>query len=285
MKKKLVLGMALLGVLAFNAQAETEKVEKETLDFTKLSTQDKEAIGKIAKDYLVANPEVLIEMSNGLKAKQEQAQADQLVENTKIAIAMQEQLLNDKDTPFIGPENAKIAVVEFFDYNCVYCSRVAPEVKAIMKNNPDIKFIFKEMPIFENRFPTSKLAAQVANKVFQEKGNEAYLKFHDAVYETKHFEGDLTVADIEKAAKLVGVSAKVKPDDFTDKIDKNMKLSEKLGIHGTPSFIFMPTANQTPDNTLIMMQAASKEELQSIINQLRAKIGDGEVVAETPVKK
>lgn len=125
----------------------------------------------------------------------------------------------------------------------------------------------------------------MANKVFQEKGNEAYLKFHDAVYETKHFEGDLTVADIEKAAKLVGVSAKVKPDDFTDKIDKNMKLSEKLGIHGTPSFIFMPTANQTPDNTLIMMQAASKEELQSIINQLRAKIGDGEVVAEKPVKK
>lgn len=278
MKKKLALGMALLGAMAFNAQAET-------IDFATLSAQDKEAIGKIAKDYLVANPEVLIEMSNGLKAKQEQAQTDQLVENTKIAIAMQEQLLNDKDTPFIGPEDAKIAVVEFFDYNCVYCSRVAPEVKVIMKNNPDIKFIFKEMPIFENRFPTSKLAAQVANKVFQEKGNEAYLKFHDAVYETKHFEGDLTVADIEKAAKLVGVSAKVKPDDFTDKIDKNMKLSEKLGIHGTPSFIFMPTANQTPDNTLIMMQAASKEELQSIINQLRAKIGDGEVVAEKPVKK
>ena len=278
MKKKLALGMALLGAMAFNAQAET-------IDFATLSAQDKEAIGKIAKDYLVANPEVLIEMSNGLKAKQEQAQADQLVENTKIAIAMQEQLLNDKDSPFIGPEDAKIAVVEFFDYNCVYCSRVAPEVKVIMKNNPDIKFIFKEMPIFENRFPTSKLAAQVANKVFQEKGNEAYLKFHDAVYETKHFEGDLTVADIEKAAKLVGVSAKVKPDDFTDKIDKNMKLSEKLGIHGTPSFIFMPTANQTPDNTLIMMQAASKEELQSIINQLRAKIGDGEVVAEKPVKK
>lgn len=145
MKKKLALGMALLGAMAFNAQAET-------IDFATLSAQDKEAIGKIAKDYLVANPEVLIEMSNGLKAKQEQAQADQLVENTKIAIAMQEQLLNDKDTPFIGPEDAKIAVVEFFDYNCVYCSRVAPEVKVIMKNNPDIKFIFKEMPIFENRF-------------------------------------------------------------------------------------------------------------------------------------
>ena len=93
------------------------------------------------------------------------------------------------------------------------------------------------------------------------------------------------MTDIQKAAKLVGVDPKVKADDFTDKIDNNMKLSEKLGIHGTPSFIFMPTANQNPDNTLIVMRAASKEELQSIIDQLRAKIGDGEVIAETPVKK
>lgn len=278
MKNKLVVGMALLGALAFNAQAES-------IDFSKLTAQDKEQIGKIARDYMVANPEVLIEMSDGLKAKQQDAQAKQLEENTKIAIAMHDQILNNKDTPFIGPENAKIAVVEFFDYNCVYCSRVAPELKVIMKNNPDIKFIFKEMPIFENRFPTSKLAAQVANKVFQEKGNEAYLKFHDAIYATKHFEGELTVADVQKAAKLVGVDPKVKDDDFADKIAANMKLSEKLGIHGTPSFIFMPTSNQTPDNTLIMMQAASKEQLQDIINQLRVKIGDGEVVAETPDKK
>ncbi len=278
MKKKLVLGMALLGALAFNAQAES-------IDFSKLTAQDKEEIGKIVKDYMVAHPELLIEMSDGLKAKQQEAQEKQLEENTKIAIAMHEQILNDKDTPFIGPENAKIAVVEFFDYNCVYCSRVAPELKVIMKNNPDIKFVFKEMPIFRDKFPTSKLAAQVANKVFKEKGNEAYLKFHDALYETKHFEGELTTADIQKAAKLVGVDPKVKADDFTDKIDNNMKLSEKLGIHGTPSFIFMPTANQNPDNTLIVMRAASKEELQSIIDQLRAKIGDGEVIAETPVKK
>lgn len=276
MKKKLVLGMALLGALTFNAQAES-------IDFSKLSAKDKEEIGKIAKDYLVANPEVLIDMSNGLKAKQEQDQAKELAENTKIAVAMQDQILNDKDTPFVGPADAKIAIVEFFDYNCVYCSRVAPELKEIMKNNPDVKFVFKEMPIFANRFESSKLAAQVANKVFKEKGSEAYLKFHDAIYATKHFEGDLTIADVENAAKLVGVDPTVKSTDFADKISKNMNLSQKLGIHGTPSFIFMPTSGQTPENTLIMMQAASKEQLQSIIDQLKAKIVD--VPAEAPAKK
>jgi protein-disulfide isomerase len=278
MKKKLVLGIALLGALTFNAQAES-------IDFSKLTAQDKEEIGKIARDYMVANPEVLIEMSNGLKAKQEQAQASQLKDSAQIAIELQDQILNDKDTPFIGPENAKIAVIEFFDYNCIYCSRVAPELKVIMKNNPDIKFVFKEMPIFEDSFPTSKLAAQLANKVLQEKGNEAYLKYHDAIYETKHFEGELTVADVEKAAKLVGVNPKLKPNEYKDKIDKNMELAKKIGIHGTPAFIFMPTSNQNDDNTLVLMQAASKEQLQDIINQLRVRIGDGEVIAETPAKK
>ena len=276
MKNKLVLGMALLSALTFNAQAES-------IDFSKLTTQEKEEIGKIARDYMVANPEILIEMSNGLKAKQEQAQASQLKDAAQIAIELQDQILNDKDTPFIGPADAKIAVIEFFDYNCIYCSRVAPELKVIMKNNPDIKFVFKEMPIFEDNFPTSKLAAQLANKVLQEKGNEAYLKYHDAIYETKHFEGELTVADVEKAAKLVGVDPKLKPNQYKDKIDNNMELAKKIGIHGTPAFIFMPTSNQNDDNTLVLMQAASKEQLQDIINQLRVKIG--EVVAETPAKK
>ena len=276
MKNKLVLGMALLSALTFNAQAES-------IDFSKLTTQEKEEIGKIARDYMVANPEILIEMSNGLKAKQEQAQASQLKDAAQIAIELQDQILNDKDTPFIGPADAKIAVIEFFDYNCIYCSRVAPELKVIMKNNPDIKFVFKEMPIFEDNFPTSKLAAQLANKVLQEKGNEAYLKYHDAIYETKHFEGELTVADVEKAAKLVGVDPKLKPNQYKDKIDNNMELAKKIGIHGTPAFIFMPTSNQIDDNTLVLMQAASKEQLQDIINQLRVKIG--EVVAETPAKK
>ena len=276
MKNKLVLGMALLGALTFNAQAES-------IDFSKLTTQEKEEIGKIARDYMVANPEILIEMSNGLKAKQEQAQVSQLKDAAQIAIELQDQILNDKDTPFIGPADAKIAVIEFFDYNCIYCSRVAPELKVIMKNNPDIKFVFKEMPIFEDNFPTSKLAAQLANKVLQEKGNEAYLKYHDAIYETKHFEGELTVADVEKAAKLVGVDPKLKPNQYKDKIDNNMELAKKIGIHGTPAFIFMPTSNQNDDNTLVLMQAASKEQLQDIINQLRVKIG--EVVAETPAKK
>jgi protein-disulfide isomerase len=267
MRKKLLLGAALIGMFTLNANA------ADTIDFSKLSQQDKEEIGKIASQYMIDNPEVLIGMSNALRKKQEIAQQEKMKESVRIAISKHDTLLNDKDTPFIGPADSKLAVIEFFDYNCVFCSKVAPELKEVMKNNPDVKFVFKEMPIFKERFPTSKLAAQLGNKVFKEKGSAAYLKYHDSVYATKHFEGNLTVADVEQAAKGVGVDPKVKADEFMDKVDNNMQLAQSLNINGTPSFIFMPTANQTEDNTLVMMQAASKEELQSIIDQMRAKVG------------
>jgi protein-disulfide isomerase len=279
MKKNIMLGLALMSAFAFNTQA------AEPSKFTNLSAEEQEQIGKIASQYLLEHPEVLMDMSKALQNKDKEAQQEQLLQSAKIAIEKQDLILNNKDTPFIGPADAKIAIVEFFDYNCVYCSRVAPEVKAIMKNNPDIKFVFKEMPIFENSFPTSKLGAQVANKVFKEKGSEGYMKYHEAVYATNHYEGKLTVADIEKAAKSVGVDPKVGEDEFMDKVNDNMTLSNQLGIHGTPSFIFMPTSNQNADNVLVMMQAASKEQLQDIINQLRVKIGDNKTVPETPVKQ
>lgn len=266
MRKKLLVSALLLGMFTLNANA------ADSIDFSKLTPQDKEEIGKIASQYMLDNPEVLIGMSNALRKKQEVAQQEKLKESVRVAITKHEALLNDKDTPFIGPADAKLAVVEFFDYNCVFCSKVAPELKAVMKNNPDVKFVFKEMPIFKERFPTSKLAAQLGNKVFKEKGSEAYLKYHDGIYETKHFEGKLTISDVEKVAKSLGVDPKVKADEFMDKVDNNMELAQSLNINGTPSFVFMPTANQTEDNTLVMMQAASKEELQSIINQMRAKI-------------
>lgn len=266
MKKVLALSLALIGGMSLNAQA------TESVDFSKLSAQDKEAIGQIAKEYLIANPEVLVDVSKALQAKNQVSQEEQIRQAAKKAIEQKDAVLNDKDTPFIGPKDAKIAIVEFFDYNCVYCSKVSSELKAVIKNNPDIKFVFKDMPIFASRFPTSKLAVQLGNKVYQEKGSVAYVKYHDAIYDTKHFEGELTVADVENAAKLVGVDPKIEQDAYQENITKNMKLASDLAIHGTPAFIFMPTSGQTDDNTLVLMQAISKEQMQDIINQVKEKI-------------
>lgn len=84
-------------------------------------TPEQEArIGEIAKDYLLAHPEVLVEVSQKLQAQQQEKQQQAM---TAAVVQNQAALLNDKGTPSYGPADAKVTVVEFFDYQCIYCAR------------------------------------------------------------------------------------------------------------------------------------------------------------------
>lgn len=81
---------------------------------TPVFTPEQEArIGEIAKDYLLAHPEVLVEVSQKLQAQQQEKQQQAM---TAVVIQHQAAILNDKGTPSYGPADAKVTVVEFFDY-------------------------------------------------------------------------------------------------------------------------------------------------------------------------
>lgn len=264
MKKLLACSFALLTAVSFNTYADG-------VDFSKLSQKDKDEIGKIASDYLVQNPEILMKAYNSLQAKQQKEQENKSEQSTEIVIKNSQAILEDPNTPFIGPKDAKFAIIEFFDYNCVFCSKTAPALKEIIEKNKDVKFIFKEMPIFEDSFVTSKLGARLGIKVFKEKGSEAYVKYHNAIYETNHYEGTLTVDDVKKAAESVGVTADLKDGEYEDVISKNMALATEVGLNGTPAFVFMATSNHTDENTLVNMGALTVEQLQNVIDQLRTQ--------------
>jgi len=120
-------------------------------------TPEQEAkIGEIAAEYLVTHPEVLVAVSQKL---QEQQEARQQLQFAVRVMDNQAALLNDADTPAFGPENAKVAVIEFFDYQCIHCSSVAPELEKIMKTHLDVRYLFKEWPIFDGRWEASLQAA------------------------------------------------------------------------------------------------------------------------------
>ena len=79
--------------------------------------------------------------------KLQQQQREQLGMRLKV-MNNQAALLRDADTPVTSPADAKVAVIEFFDYQCVFCSRLVPGMEQVMKNRPDVRYIFKEWPIF-----------------------------------------------------------------------------------------------------------------------------------------
>lgn len=228
------------------------------------TAQQKAQIEKIASQYIINHPDVLVKASQTLQQQQMQAQQ---VEAKKVVIANANQLINDKATPFIGPKDAKVNVIEFFDYQCMYCSKIADTVKQLEEKNPDVKFIFKETPIFASRWEASKYAADMGNWIYQQKGGAAYAKYHNAVFATGKDEGKLTKQDINTIATNVGVD--VSKFDANNTFMNNFELFSKLGFQGTPALIVMPTNNITTDNITII-NGYNPDALEKAISDLQA---------------
>lgn len=221
-------------------------------------------IGKIAADYLVAHPEVLVQVSQKLQEQQQAQQQQALVTNV---LANQQALLADKNTPVVGPQDAKVAVIEFFDYQCVYCSHLAPELEAAMKHSPQVKYIFKDWPIFADRWVNSLKAAERGLAVWQQKGPKAYITYHNAIYHSGHFEGALTDNDIDTATKAAGAATDIHAKDAQGIFSASNDLAQKMGLTGTPGLIIMPVKGASTDNTTVLPGAVSAGEITAAIER------------------
>ncbi|WP_213993010.1 DsbA family protein [Sodalis sp. dw_96] len=225
-----------------------------------------EAIGKIAADYLMAHPEILVQVSQKLQAQQAQEQASALTEGV---LNNQAALLADKDTPAAGPADAKVAVVEFFDYQCVYCNQMAPIMESVMQANDKVKFVFKEWPIFGGRWQPSITAAETGLSVWKEQGAKGYIAYHNGIYKTGHNEGKLTDEDISGVLKQIHFT-----QPSAAELHKNVatlghinELAQQIGFSGTPGFVIMPTAGATKENITVFAGAVDQEALQAAIDK------------------
>jgi protein-disulfide isomerase len=193
-------------------------------------TQKKE-IGEFIREYLIEHPEVMIEVQQALEMKQYQARLKQ------AEVAVQEnhaEIFGSTNDMSLGNPNGKITIVEFFDYNCGYCKRALSDMDTIIKSNPDVRFVLKELPILG---PASVAAHKVSN-AFRKLAPEKYADFHRKLLGGEE-RADEDVA-IEVATSL-GVPedklrAEMAKDDDSDAQATEL-LARKLGISGTPSYV------------------------------------------------
>lgn len=263
MKKFLLSTAIAISLMTGFAHAETAP-----MDFSNLSDTQKDQLGKVVSDYLIQHPEFLVQASQKLQEQRQKEEANSRIKAASDAVKLKDEILNNSNTPAIGAKDAKVAVVSFTDYNCVFCAKASPEISALVKANPNVKFVFKEYPIFAERFPSSLHGAQVGGKIFKEKGADAYFKFHEGVYATGHNEGALTVPEIDKIAKDLGVDPTVPADYSRDYIASTLSLAQKLNIQGTPAFIVMKTENPTAESTAVIVGYAPKDALQKVIDEV-----------------
>lgn len=213
-------------------------------------SQEASVSNQAIEEYIMTNPTIVREALQ-LAARQEQIEAEKrIAEGYKANI---EELNNAENSPFVGPKDAKVTIVEFFDFNCGYCKRLAPAMAKVVKANPDVKFVFKPVT-FLGSMPVAK-AAMAAHK--QGKFFEVYeaLLTHN---------GQLTAAVIEEKIKEAGLDwDKTKEIMESEEIKKDLAeisdLSNKVGIRGVPTLII----NGNP------LQAIEEGPIQNAINNLK----------------
>lgn len=191
-------------------------------------------IEAVVRDYLVGNPEILIEMQAALESRQEEAQRMAQVDTIKNASGT---IFNASYDGLIGNPAGTVTIVEFFDYNCGYCKRALDDMMTMMEADPKLKFVLKEFPVLG---PGSLDAAKISIAVrMQDQSGKKYLDFHRRLLGTR---GEANRDRAMAAAKEAGLNmAQIERDLKSEEIDatllESVQLADALGISGTPSYV------------------------------------------------
>jgi protein-disulfide isomerase len=204
-----------------------------------------DAFGERVHAYLMAHPEVIREAARKLQA-QEQAAAEKA---STDAIAKHRSQLERDPRDFVANPNGKITVVEFFDYRCGYCKVAAPQVLQLIKDNPDVRFVFKEFPIFGE---VSDTAAKIAlTPQAKSKGLELY----QAWMAEKALDEDALDRHLQAAGIDPATARKAAADPAVERqILDTRALASALHIEGTPAFVVGD--NMVPGADLPALRAA-----------------------------
>ena len=189
---------------------------------------DDAAFGARVKSYLLAHPEVLreaeVKLAENDRLAAEKASSD--------AIARYRGALEHDSRDLVANPDGKITVVEFFDFRCGYCKLAAPQVVDLIQKNPDVRFVFKQFPIFGE---VSDTAAQIAlTREAKAKGVQ--------LYQVLMADHALDEAALDRHLTEVGIDpAQARKDAEHPQIARQIKdaqvLATELKIDGTPAFI------------------------------------------------
>jgi protein-disulfide isomerase len=216
--------------------------------------QRKEIEGLI-RDFLVNHPDVL---ADAIQAADEKLKRDAKDKAARALADHRAEVFDDPQTPVAGNPQGDVALVEFFDYRCPYCKQVQPGIEKLLREDHQLRVVYKEFPVLG---PESNLAAHVA---LAARKQDKYAAFHTAMMATT---GRIDEAVIYKVAASVGLDVdQLKQDTKSPEIDQllkaNLNLATLLDIDGTPAFVI---------GEAIIPGALDYDGLQQLIADMRKK--------------
>jgi protein-disulfide isomerase len=173
---------------------------------------------KIVRQGLLADPKILSDAVDALR----DAQYEPVLAANRTAL----------ETPFgsswRGSAKPDVTMVEFFDYACPYCKASNPVVDRLLKEDKDVRLVYRELPILGQDSVTAARLSLEASKLGR------FAKFHDTLWAAGRPAPQTNAA----AAEAAGISPEPKPDPLIEaELKRNFQLAGELGATGTPLFV------------------------------------------------
>lgn len=212
-----------------------------------LAGPDRAATETIVREYVLEHPEILPEAMQRLQARE----AGKAVAANRDGI----------EAPFAGAwagnPQGDVTLVAYMDYACGYCRASLPAIERLLKEDGNLRIVYRELPILS---PASRTAAEWALAAAQQ---NKFRPFHDALYA----EGRLDEAAIQRAAAKAGLDQRLAQaatgsQPVTQELSRNLAQAGQLGITGTPSWIV---------GDQLLNGAVGYDALKTAVSEARAK--------------
>ncbi|MFH1587007.1 MAG: thioredoxin domain-containing protein [Candidatus Diapherotrites archaeon] len=142
--------------------------------------------------------------------------------------------LADDDDAVRGPEDAKITIVEFSDFECPFCGRAIPTVEQVMEEyEGDVKLIFKDFPLsFHQNAQKAAEAAECAGE------QDKFWEMHDLLFDNQTA---LAISDLKQYAVDLGLdtgafNSCLDNGDMAAEVSADFAAGQAAGVSGTPTF-------------------------------------------------
>lgn len=223
-----------------------------------MTESEKAAFGEAVRDYIMTNPQVLIEAVNSLE---EQRLADEAKNDRVMVETNKAEIFEDGYSWVGGNPDGDLTMVEFIDYRCGVCRKVNAEVEELVKSDGNIRWVLKEFPILGQE---SDLSSRFAIAVKQTLGADAYKIAHDRLMALR---GPATLEAFGELAKAEGwdgaaLIQRMNTEEVSAEIRKNHQLAERMRVMGTPTFIVGPD----------MLRGVPSTGLAGAVEQVRASM-------------
>ncbi len=200
---------------------------------TPFSSEQRDAIGQVVREYLLKNPEILQEAFTELERRMQESQRAARVSALQTE---RDKLFHSPHDYVVGNPQGDVTLIEFMDYNCPFCKRAAADVEALIKADPKLRVVLKDFPVLG---PDSLEASRVAVAAKTQLTGDKVFEFHKRLMGSS---GRVNGERAKAVAREMGLDlARLEKDMNNSEVEavlrETVALGTKLGVTGTPAFV------------------------------------------------